>query len=41
MIDGKIVLTGGQELIAKIDQSGYDWVREELGIDFEEKEANQ
>jgi Fe-S cluster assembly ATP-binding protein len=38
MIDGKIVLTGGQELITKIDQSGYEWVREELGIDFVEEE---
>ncbi|MCR1809377.1 Fe-S cluster assembly ATPase SufC [Haploplasma modicum] len=36
MIDGKIVLTGGAELIAKIDANGYEWVREELGIDFKE-----
>jgi len=41
MIDGKIVLTGGQELIEKIDQSGYEWVKEELGIDFVDQEANQ
>ena len=32
MINGKIVMTGGPELIAKIDQQGYDWVKEELGI---------
>lgn len=36
MIDGKIVLSGGQELIEKIDQNGYEWVKEELDIDFEE-----
>lgn len=36
MIDGKIVLTGGAELISKIDANGYEWVKEELGIDFEE-----
>ena len=36
MIDGKIVLSGGAELIEKIDQNGYEWVKEELGIDFEE-----
>ena len=36
MIDGKIVLSGGQELIEKIDQNGYEWIREELGIDFVE-----
>lgn len=35
MIDGKIVLTGGKELITKIDTNGYEWVKEELGIDFE------
>jgi len=36
MIDGKIVLSGGPELIEKIDTNGYEWVKEELGIDFEE-----
>jgi len=36
MIDGKIVLSGGKELISKIDKNGYAWVREELGIDFVE-----
>ena|SRR5690606_23153943 len=35
MINGKIVLTGGAELISKIDANGYEWVKEELGIDFE------
>ena len=34
MINGKIVLTGGPELISKIDRQGYDWVKEELGIDI-------
>lgn len=34
MINGKIVLTGGSELISKIDRQGYDWVKEELGIDI-------
>lgn len=36
MIDGKIVLTGGMELIEKIDQNGYEWIKTELGIDFVE-----
>jgi len=41
MIKGQIVKTGGKELIAKIDKSGYDWVKEELGIEkfTEEKEV--
>lgn len=32
MINGKIVMTGGKELIEKIDKNGYDWIKEELGI---------
>ncbi len=35
MIDGKIVMTGKEELIEKIDTSGYLWLKEELNIDFE------
>jgi Fe-S cluster assembly ATP-binding protein len=41
MINGKIVLTGGKELIEKIDQQGYDWVKEELGIDVDPEEDKQ
>ncbi len=38
MIKGKIVKTGGRELIAKIDADGYDWLKAELGIEeLEEK----
>ena len=44
MINGKIVKTGGPELIAKIDAEGYDWVKKELGIedfgDDEEKKTH-
>ncbi|HAK05119.1 MAG TPA: Fe-S cluster assembly ATPase SufC [Firmicutes bacterium] len=35
MIDGKIVVTGGQEIIQKIDRTGYDWIRAEYGISIE------
>lgn len=35
MINGKVVKSGGRELITKIDEQGYDWVKEELGIDIE------
>lgn len=41
MINGKIVMTGGPELIAKIDQQGYDWVREELGIEIASNEEEK
>ncbi len=37
MINGQIVLSGGQDLIQKIDQGGYEWVKDELGIDFVEE----
>ena len=33
MIQGKIVRTGGKELIEKIDNEGYDWIKAELGIE--------
>lgn len=32
MLDGRIVKSGGTELIEKIDNEGYDWIKEELGI---------
>jgi Fe-S cluster assembly ATP-binding protein len=41
MINGKIVMTGGAELISKIDAQGYDWVREELGIEDEEAQEEK
>lgn len=36
MVDGKIVLTGDKNLVTKIDERGYEWIKEELGIDFED-----
>ena len=38
MINGKVVHTGGNELIKKIDTEGYDWVRKELGIIIEKED---
>lgn len=38
MIQGRIVKTGGKELITKIDQEGYDWIKQELGIEDERKQ---
>lgn len=40
LVDGKIVLSGGQELIDRIDKEGYRWVKE-LGFDFETEEERQ
>lgn len=39
MMNGKIVRSGGKELITKIDEEGYDWLKEELGIVDEVVEA--
>ena len=37
LMDGRIVRSGGKELISKIDQEGYDWLKLELGLeDMEE-----
>ncbi|MFW5794477.1 MAG: Fe-S cluster assembly ATPase SufC [Bacillota bacterium] len=36
MINGQIVKTGKTELITKIDQEGYEWVKTELGIEEDE-----
>lgn len=35
MMQGRIVKTGGIDLIEKIDNDGYDWIKAELGIDNE------
>lgn len=32
LIDGKIVMNGGQELVSKIDNEGYDWLYKQLNI---------
>ena len=41
MINGKVVKTGGKELITKIDNEGYDWVRRELGISIDTEEEKK
>ena len=35
MMQGKIVKSGDTDLMKRIDQEGYDWIKEELGIDDE------
>lgn len=39
MLDGRIVKTGDKELIKKVDTAGYDWIKEELGIEDSEDQA--
>lgn len=38
MINGKIAVTGGPEIIKKIDTTGYEWIKTELGIEVEKDE---
>ena len=40
MINGRIVVDGGIELIKRIDQHGYEFIKTELGINIEKEEAN-
>ena len=38
MVNGRIAVNGGPELIKKIDTQGYEWIRDELGISIEKEE---
>ena len=33
IVDGKILITGNQEIVERIDKQGFDWVKAEYGID--------
>ena len=35
MVNGKIVISGGKELITKIEDQGYQWLKDDLGINIE------
>ncbi len=35
MMQGRLVKSGGEDLMKAIDQDGYDWIKEELGIEDE------
>ncbi len=32
MLDGRIVMSGGEELSRQLEANGYDWVRQEVGL---------
>lgn len=40
LVSGQIVMSGGYEVVEKIDKEGYDWVRE-LGIEIEQEETQK
>ncbi|OGX61575.1 MAG: hypothetical protein A2189_00355 [Paenibacillus sp. RIFOXYA1_FULL_44_5] len=35
MMQGRIVKSGGPELAERLENEGYDWIKEELGIEDE------
>ena len=37
-IDGKIVVSGGKELIEKIDSQGYEWLEKEYQVSARKQE---
>lgn len=37
LVDGKIVVSGGPELVEKIDTEGYDWIEKEYGVKVSEE----
>ncbi len=39
MINGKIAVDGGPELISRIDSEGYEWIQYELGISIKKEDA--
>ncbi|CAD2072786.1 ABC transporter ATP-binding protein [Phocicoccus schoeneichii] len=39
MMQGKVVKSGGKELAERLENEGYDWIKEELGIEDETVEA--
>lgn len=40
LVNGKIILSGGKEIVERIDQEGYDWVKE-LGVEITPEEVKQ
>ena len=37
LVNGKIVVEGGEELAEKIDQEGYDWIYQEYNVSLLQK----
>ena len=40
MVNGRIAVTGGPELIKRIDTQGYEWIKTELGIPVEKEDSS-
>lgn len=40
LVNGKIVLEGGPEIIERIDKEGYEWLKSEYGVRLEKEDEN-
>lgn len=38
MMNGRVVKSGGSELAQRLEAEGYDWIKQELGIEVEEEQ---
>ena len=38
MMQGRVVKSGGAELAQRLEAEGYDWIKQELGIEDETEE---
>ena len=41
MINGRIVVEGGTDIITRIDTSGYEWIKTELGIEIQKPSEDE
>ncbi len=41
LVDGRIVMSGGPELIEKVDREGYDWIEKETGVKAAREEKSR
>ena len=41
LVNGKIILSGGKEVVEKIDQEGYDWIEKEYDVEVVKEEKKR
>ena len=41
LVDGQIVVSGGSELVERIDQNGYEWIEKEYHVQVVKEEEKE
>lgn len=41
LVDGRIVVSGGSDLVVKVDSQGYDWIEKEYHVQVKKEEAKR